>query len=611
MQMMTQASKVPFASNTYSGYAQGLGYLGSILCFLPFLVRLPANYTASIGQSESNDLKNTVITNLFLTFPVLLELTMNIIANKSVLRKMASSLQIFIEALVTKGSFIRYISHEVRSPLNTVFLGLDILDKEISKLPSDIKGNLNDIVCDLKTSCDISLAVINEMLLFDKIEEGILRLEKTWMDAFLFIKNTISPFVIQAMQANVSIKLHLPVESIENAGSEVFVTVSLQPDEDRVAATFDGLFDEINNAGKYTLRIDVRDSGPGISKVISNEITNLHEGKLSVFSDGEGFGSTFSLEIPSLMDCHQLPQQQSTSSSRDNNTDRKTNTNDNNVTTTTVSTTSNVLVVERRNSEFMAVSDKILFTPSHHLVVDEISDCDCDCYHDDDDKDNGNGNGNGCSGCCCIGGGDSCECELDVKSTPPHRDKPKSFTRSSPSNEKLPYRIESPRKDGGGGGVLPTMSSAPTSFANFSDMISTTTTTVIDIVDGHGNDQLTNALSTSASGRKSGSGSLPSICSLVSEQEQQQHHQSSSSYPSGEVAVSRRRFRKPRSESEPIAFEFENKYFSTFKTITGSAQLNALELEVALDKTIASSPLIKRSSISKISPSKVASTRIP
>ena len=71
--------------------------------------------------------------------------------------------------------FIRYISHEIRNPLNAVKLGLDLLQTNIRRSCSMTAA---EILKDVKQSLDASLVTLDDMLTSDKIRSGFLKLER-------------------------------------------------------------------------------------------------------------------------------------------------------------------------------------------------------------------------------------------------------------------------------------------------------------------------------------------------------------------------------------------------------------------------------------------------
>ena len=76
--------------------------------------------------------------------------------------------------------FIRYISHEIRNPLNAVQLGLESLEEDMVKSRDD-KARL-EILRDVKTSLQASVTTLNDMLTSDKIRSGLLVLERKNVD---------------------------------------------------------------------------------------------------------------------------------------------------------------------------------------------------------------------------------------------------------------------------------------------------------------------------------------------------------------------------------------------------------------------------------------------
>ena len=93
--------------------------------------------------------------------------------------------------------FIRYISHEIRTPLNTVFLGLKLLQDDFVRSNDDVSRV--ETVKDIKESCDIAINILNELLMFDKLESGILKLELKKVSPWTFVTDVIKPFFVQVI----------------------------------------------------------------------------------------------------------------------------------------------------------------------------------------------------------------------------------------------------------------------------------------------------------------------------------------------------------------------------------------------------------------------------
>jgi two-component system capsular synthesis sensor histidine kinase RcsC len=93
-----------------------------------------------------------------------------------------------------KRMFVRYISHEVRTPLNTAIMGLELLTGNIVNHAN--RDTLN-ILDDIKKAADIALGVLNEILIFDKIEDGTLTLNSETFSIVEFLENVVQEFQIQ------------------------------------------------------------------------------------------------------------------------------------------------------------------------------------------------------------------------------------------------------------------------------------------------------------------------------------------------------------------------------------------------------------------------------
>ena len=138
------------------------------------------------------------------------------------------------EQLLIRLNLIRYISHELRSPLSSCFMGLQILRENmenvidtVKKIRSimtkhkiadptgtimtstvkimDEKENLLETLDLVKESSTIALETLNDMLTFDKIDEKKLVLEVEDVDIWTFVSDTVRPFRINAMKDQVSL----------------------------------------------------------------------------------------------------------------------------------------------------------------------------------------------------------------------------------------------------------------------------------------------------------------------------------------------------------------------------------------------------------------------
>ena len=129
--------------------------------------------------------------------------------------------------------FIRETAHEIRTPMNSVSIGFRVIKKELSEsqrlrpghllsvaessgaparadqkpeeekklemIPSDPTAlqSIMQMVDDTKASADIAVDLVSDLLLYDRLEEGALQLEKTPLNVWAVIEDTLSLFKVQ------------------------------------------------------------------------------------------------------------------------------------------------------------------------------------------------------------------------------------------------------------------------------------------------------------------------------------------------------------------------------------------------------------------------------
>ena len=126
--------------------------------------------------------------------------------------------------LDTKRRFVRFISHEIRTPLNTVRLGLKLFDGEMSNVSAQIKvtpleelpafflnviESWRHLADDISTNSISAVEVLDDLLNYDKIEMGNLRLELTMFNVWDLTRRTTSIMQMQAQQKNICLELSI------------------------------------------------------------------------------------------------------------------------------------------------------------------------------------------------------------------------------------------------------------------------------------------------------------------------------------------------------------------------------------------------------------------
>lgn len=110
-----------------------------------------------------------------------------------------------------KKTFVRYISHEIRSPLSNTSLGLDCLLDVLKSERRLNRAELVDISRDCKMTCTSALQTLNDLLLFDKIESQMLALERTTVMSYQYLTQYTAFYGRQLQAAGVGYEVDIDV----------------------------------------------------------------------------------------------------------------------------------------------------------------------------------------------------------------------------------------------------------------------------------------------------------------------------------------------------------------------------------------------------------------
>jgi hypothetical protein len=172
-----------------------------------------------------------IISSLFIAYDVLVN-------RESVENKML---------LDSKRIFVKFISHEIRTPINTVTLGLQLLSNRLSELllPESPRLPVNndgvavadpinkesviletieeclDLVSDLTESSETAVLVLNDLINYDKVELKKFHVERHVCNIFSIIKSTVHPQELQAKSLNVNLVTECLREKAYVIGDEV------------------------------------------------------------------------------------------------------------------------------------------------------------------------------------------------------------------------------------------------------------------------------------------------------------------------------------------------------------------------------------------------------
>ena len=268
------------------------------------------------------------------------------------------------QSLAMKQAFVRYLSHEMRTPINVVLVGLMVHQQHLED-KNMFDAESKESVSDMRAAMDVALETLNEALICEKLQSKVMVLDKSIVNPLSFIQSSTSMFKTSAISAGIRLILPDFVENLtpESSCIEVDVhkmsqvmrnfisnaikftpsggaiTVSLRSGDLRELMPaaeikhlpwIQSLFSRkvYSAPGDLWLEVSVKDEGIGIAKEnlprIFNEvyqinpnqnqggkgsgmglyickgIAELHGGRVMVHSDGLGHGCCFKVFLPLL-----------------------------------------------------------------------------------------------------------------------------------------------------------------------------------------------------------------------------------------------------------------------------------------------------------------------
>ena len=124
--------------------------------------------------------------------------------------------------LEMKRRFVRFISHEIRTPLSTVCMGLELLESELRSPQKDNRCKETDevvndddiefwynVTTDVKENAHVAVTILNDLLNYDKLETGTMKIETENIGIWNLIEATVNQLNIQAVNRNIDLKLNV------------------------------------------------------------------------------------------------------------------------------------------------------------------------------------------------------------------------------------------------------------------------------------------------------------------------------------------------------------------------------------------------------------------
>ncbi len=185
----------------------------------PFTLKLYPPEDSRIEFIESSD--NTVYIVLALVMSVaVLAILFTLLFFFLYDRLVRNEIQGKINLLDAKRNFVRFVSHEVRTPLNTVSMGLTLMHQDIQKcekanretealVTADDLARWSILTGEVTNNAEIAVGVLNDLLNIDKIQMGVFKLDLEVLSIWEVIQETTSEFKMMATKNRTDLQLDL------------------------------------------------------------------------------------------------------------------------------------------------------------------------------------------------------------------------------------------------------------------------------------------------------------------------------------------------------------------------------------------------------------------
>lgn len=246
-------------------------------------------------------------------------------SNNSVTRNSSKEENSFEKGIMEKHNVVANIFHEVRIPINSVYLGLQSLEEEVSD------PELRKLISTMKLSTERAISILNDTLDYSKLEQGYANIRATPMNISTCITQCANEFKVSTQRRNISLSTNLICDCVcEIDGTRITQVMSnllsnalkFTPDHGCITITLTHTFD---TSGEWAV-ISVSDTGVGIAQEdlnriftpyhqidnqvegrkgmgiglsICKKIVDAHHGEISVYST-PGKGSTFVVRLPAM-----------------------------------------------------------------------------------------------------------------------------------------------------------------------------------------------------------------------------------------------------------------------------------------------------------------------
>ncbi|MBK9984143.1 MAG: HAMP domain-containing protein [Saprospiraceae bacterium] len=207
----------------------------------------------------------------------------------------------FKELDAAKTNFIATVSHELKTPISSMLMSLQLLE-------NDKNGTVNEtqkqLIESIKEDSARLLKITGELLNMSQVETGNIQLSLQQSDPMRILQYALDSIRTQAEKKNIQLKIDaekdLPfIKADEEKTSWVLVNlltnaINYSAEHSEIIVTLNR---EISNFGVTTVKISVRDFGKGIDSKYKDRIFDRYFQIPGSYKSGSGLGLAISKEF--------------------------------------------------------------------------------------------------------------------------------------------------------------------------------------------------------------------------------------------------------------------------------------------------------------------------
>ena len=198
-------SVLDYTQFVYVGLFLSTVVLGGLVYFSFMLLKYISDHTNFVllpmGYRENSQIAELIPIYLFVVTTMILTVIPGRIARQDAITSKD-------HIISTKQAYVRYISHEMRTPMNTVHMGIQFCIDQIPENTINEKEiEYRKSLLEVNNACEVALEILNDLLLYDKLQNGQLTLHKEEVNALDFVTNCLSMFTVQIKAKHLQIQL--------------------------------------------------------------------------------------------------------------------------------------------------------------------------------------------------------------------------------------------------------------------------------------------------------------------------------------------------------------------------------------------------------------------